>query len=116
MPKKRSMTDKFLKYIEDNGMKYEAKLIEDEDLFSSPLENEKDKKLFDDLKTSYVMIYEIMKINIEKSDEKTISTEQIVEKINNYKDTIEDTDMNKINVESNKIDQSVENNINKIVN
>jgi predicted SAM-dependent methyltransferase len=62
MPKNRSMTDQFLKLINDNGMKYEGRIIDDQDLFFNPLENEKEsKKVFEDLKTSNVMLYQISK-------------------------------------------------------
>lgn len=66
MPKKRSMTEQFLKLIVDNGMNYQGNIIDDEDLFSNPLENDKEsKKLFEDLKATNVMIYEITKIIFE---------------------------------------------------
>lgn len=62
MPKKRSMTETFLKNIEDNDMKYSAWLVDEDDLFGAVLDNEKDsKKLFEDLKLTNVMIYEIIK-------------------------------------------------------
>jgi hypothetical protein len=62
MPKKRSMTETFLKYVEENEMKYSAWQIVEEDLFGPALENEKDaKKLFENLQSTNVMIYEISK-------------------------------------------------------
>lgn len=62
MPKKRGMTEIFLKLIENNEMNYRAFSIDEDDLLIDPLENEKEsKKLFEDLKSTNVMIYEIKK-------------------------------------------------------
>lgn len=62
MPKKRSMTEIFLKLVESNDMNYKVLPLEDEDLFGDALENEKEsKKLFEDLKTTNVIVYEIKK-------------------------------------------------------
>ena len=62
MPKKRSMSETFLKFVEENDMKWEGKLVDDESLLFNPMENEKEgKKYFEDLKNIQMMIYEISK-------------------------------------------------------
>jgi hypothetical protein len=62
MPKKRSMTETFLKFIESNEMNYTAFTIDEENLFGEVLDNEKEsKKLFEDLKITNVIVYEIKK-------------------------------------------------------
>ena len=62
MPKKRSMTETFLKLVESNEMSFTVIPLDEEDLFGDALENEKEsRKLFEDLKTTNVIVYEIKK-------------------------------------------------------
>jgi hypothetical protein len=62
MPKKRSMTEMFLKFIESNEMNYTSLCLDEEELFGDVLDNEKEsKKLFEDLRVTNVVVYEIKK-------------------------------------------------------
>jgi hypothetical protein len=63
MPEKRSMTSTFLKHIEDNNMKYNILLLNEEDLLGPILDDKTEsKKLFEDLKEMKITLYEIYKI------------------------------------------------------
>lgn len=60
MPEKRSMTKKFLDFIEENNMSCTYKLIEDEEIFDPVLDDKNEsKKLFEDLKSMKIILYEI---------------------------------------------------------
>ena len=60
MTEKRSMTKKFLSYIEENNMVCKYSLIEDSDLYDSILDDvNESKKLFEDLKSMNIILYEI---------------------------------------------------------
>lgn len=62
MPKKRSMTEIFIKFVESNEMNCTSLSIVEEDLLGDVLDNEKEsKKLFEDLRMTNVIIYEIKK-------------------------------------------------------
>jgi hypothetical protein len=62
MPKKRSMTEIFIKFVESNEMNCTSLSIVEEDLLGDVLDNEKEsKKLFEDLRMTNVFIYEIKK-------------------------------------------------------
>lgn len=68
MPEKRSMTKKFLEYLADNDLAYEAKFFKDEceDIFDNILDDYKEsRKLFEDLLSMNIMLYTIYK-NSEK--------------------------------------------------
>ena len=63
MPEERSMTKKFLSYIEENGLKWESEYYKDDDLFIPVLKDEKEsKKLFENLKEMKLMLYTIKKV------------------------------------------------------
>lgn len=63
MPKKRSMTQKFIGYCEENGLTVKGKCFNDfgeDNLFINVLKDEKEsKKLFENLKSMEIMIYTI---------------------------------------------------------
>ena len=64
MPEKRSMTKKFLEYINECGLKYQSEYydINNEELFADILKNSKEnKKLFENLKDMKLMLYKIFK-------------------------------------------------------
>lgn len=65
MPEERSMTKQFLKYIEENGLKWKSEYYKDDDLFIPVLKDEKEsKKLFENLKEMKLMLYTITKVII----------------------------------------------------
>ena len=64
MPEKRSMTNTFLQYIKECGLKYQSEFydIHNEDLFLDVLSDKKEnKKLFENLKDMKLMLYKIYK-------------------------------------------------------
>ena len=64
MPEKRSMTNIFLDYIKECGLKYQSEFydINNEELFLDVLKNKKEnKKLFENLKDMKLMLYKIYK-------------------------------------------------------
>ena len=64
MPEKRSMTQTFLKYVTECGMKYQSEFydINNEELFVEILKDKKEnKKLFENLKDMKLMLYKIYK-------------------------------------------------------
>ena len=64
MPEKRSMTQTFLKYVTECGMKYQSEYydINNEELFVEILKDKKEnKKLFENLKDMKLMLYKIYK-------------------------------------------------------
>ena len=64
MPEKRSMTNTFLQYIKECGLKYQSEFydINNEDLFVDVLSDKKEnKKLFENLKNMKLMLYKIYK-------------------------------------------------------
>lgn len=65
MPEKRSMTTKFIEYLEANELtcKYQYIESEDDDLFGKVLDDEKEsKKYFEDLKSMKIILYEIKRV------------------------------------------------------
>lgn len=63
MPEKRSMTTAFLKYLEENELFCTYSPIEDEELYDVILEDQKEsKKLFEDLKSMKIILYEITRV------------------------------------------------------
>ena len=62
MPEKRSMTNTFLQYIKECGLKYQSEFydINNDDLFKDVLSDKKEnKKLFENLKDMKLMLYKI---------------------------------------------------------
>ena len=64
MPEKRSMTDTFLGYINECGLKYQSEFydVNNEELFADILKNKtENKKFFENLKNMKLMLYRIYK-------------------------------------------------------
>ena len=64
MPEKRSMTNVFLQYIKESGLKYQSEFYDtsNEELFADILKNkEENKKFFENLKNMKLMLYKIYK-------------------------------------------------------
>jgi predicted nicotinamide N-methyase len=78
MPEKRSQTQLFIKLIEENGMAWKCSEILEDDLFDQVLEDEKEsKKLFENLKSMKILLYEIWR-NIEDIKIEEVINDQIV--------------------------------------
>ena len=64
MPEQRSMTNKFLEYLNENNLNYIKEYFIDNDLFGDVInDKEKNKKLFENLSNMKIMLYSIKKNN-----------------------------------------------------
>ena len=64
MPEQRSMTNKFLEYLNENNLNYKKEDFNDTDLFGDVIKDkEKNKKLFENLSNMKIMLYSIKKNN-----------------------------------------------------
>lgn len=64
MPEQRSMTNKFLEYLNENNLNYKKEYFNDTDLFGDIIKDkEKNKKLFENLSNMKIMLYSIKKNN-----------------------------------------------------